>query len=172
MANYQSVYTGAEHDAYVTKASLVNLMFPVGAVYITMGNTNPGTFLGGTWEQFSQGRVLMGVGTGTDDNSTSQTFTENDRSGEYTHTLTENEMPSHRHKFHSNWADRGYNIPDGYRIWGALITLSGDSNGVLTGYNAYPGNNTGYMSMLSTGGGETHNNVQPYQTVYFWKRIA
>lgn len=36
-------------------------MFPVGAVYITATNINPGTFLGGTWIGFGGGRCLVGV---------------------------------------------------------------------------------------------------------------
>lgn len=44
----------------------LNKIFPVGAVYITYDNNNPGNFLGGTWEQFGQGRTLVGEGTGND----------------------------------------------------------------------------------------------------------
>ncbi len=52
----------------------LNKIFPVGAVYITYDKKNPGTFLGGTWEQFGQGRTLVGEGTGND-GSTSMSFT-------------------------------------------------------------------------------------------------
>ena len=31
------------------KTDLVNLLYPVGAIYVSVTNTNPGTFLGGTW---------------------------------------------------------------------------------------------------------------------------
>lgn len=44
----------------------LNKIFPVGAVYITYDNNNPGNFLGGTWERFGQGRTLVGEGTGND----------------------------------------------------------------------------------------------------------
>ncbi|MFR6072627.1 MAG: DUF859 family phage minor structural protein, partial [Faecalitalea cylindroides] len=65
----------------------LNKIFPVGAVYITYDKKNPGTFLGGTWEQFGQGRTLVGEGTGND-GSTSMSFTTGATGGEYTHRLT------------------------------------------------------------------------------------
>ncbi|MCB8641970.1 DUF859 family phage minor structural protein, partial [Holdemanella sp. DFI.5.55] len=63
-----------------------DMMYPVGAVYITYNNNNPGNFLGGTWERFGQGRTLVGEGTGND-GSTSMSFTSNSTGGEYYHTL-------------------------------------------------------------------------------------
>lgn len=67
--NYTSLPSG-----YITAMSLyANIMWPVGAVYITYNNNNPGNFIGGTWVQFGQGRVLMGQGTGND-GSTSMSF--------------------------------------------------------------------------------------------------
>ncbi|WP_303233957.1 DUF859 family phage minor structural protein, partial [Holdemanella biformis] len=66
--------------------SIKSAMYPVGSVYITYNNVNPGTFLGGTWERFGQGRTLVGEGTGND-GSTSMSFTANDTGGEYIHSL-------------------------------------------------------------------------------------
>lgn len=72
--------------------ALVNKMFPVGSIYITAGNTNPGTFLGGTWTQIAQGRTLIGVGTlGSD------TYAAGDTGGAARVTLGINEIPSHNH---------------------------------------------------------------------------
>lgn len=68
----------------VALPKLFNKIYPVGAVYITYNNVNPGTFLGGTWEQFGQGRTLIGEGTG-DDGSTSMTYSANSTGGEYKH---------------------------------------------------------------------------------------
>ncbi|WP_276924207.1 DUF859 family phage minor structural protein [Faecalibaculum rodentium] len=67
----------------VTWTSAVLAFFPVGSVYLTYTNTNPGTIMGGTWVQFSQGRVLLGQGTGSD-GSTSQTFDAGATGGRYT----------------------------------------------------------------------------------------
>ncbi len=72
--------------------ALVNRMFPVGSVYITATNTNPGTFLGGTWTQIGQGRTLIGVGTLGDD-----TYAAGNTGGAARVTLGINELPSHNH---------------------------------------------------------------------------
>lgn len=61
----------------------LNACYPVGSVKLTWDAVNPGTRLGGTWVQFSQGRVLLGQGTGSD-GSTSQTFGAGATGGRYT----------------------------------------------------------------------------------------
>lgn len=128
---------------------------PIGSIEINVSGTNPATYLGGTWEAFGAGRVLMGVGTGTDVNSTSQTFSSAEATGgEYTHKLIVAEMPKHKHF-------NGYKFRDG----------SGSSWGYRVTYGAKEGNTDG-TSDGETGGDKAHNNLQPYITVYFWKRIA
>ena len=76
--------------------SIGKLLYPVGAIYITYGNTNPGNFLGGTWEQFGQGRTLIGQGTGND-GSTSMSFTAEATIGKYKHTLSHSEIGRHNY---------------------------------------------------------------------------
>lgn len=80
----------ADTDA-VNKGQL-NQLFPIGAVYITANNVNPGTFIGGTWTQIGQGRTLIGVGTlGAD------TYTAGATGGASTVTLSTAQLPSHSH---------------------------------------------------------------------------
>ncbi|MBE6159928.1 MAG: hypothetical protein E7157_02650 [Lactobacillales bacterium] len=45
------------------------------------------------------GRVAVGKGTGTDTNSTSKTFTQGLKGGEYSHALSVAELPSHTHTY-------------------------------------------------------------------------
>ncbi|WP_435796109.1 phage baseplate protein, partial [Faecalibaculum rodentium] len=69
------------------KKKLDNLaltLFPVGSVVITHTNTNPGTYIGGTWVAYAPGRVLVGVGTGND-GSKSVTYGANASGGTYRH---------------------------------------------------------------------------------------
>lgn len=130
--------------------------YPVGSVYISISsNFNPNTSFGGTWERFGQGRTLIGEGTGND-GSTSMNFTAGSTGGEYKHKLTVDEMPSHNHsmtiRVSSVWNDNG----------GIAYQLTKKQTDMI-----HPSD---YIN--ATGGNKSHNNLQPYITVYFWKRTA
>lgn len=128
----------------------INSIYPIGSVYISLTETNPGTYLKGTWEQFGQGRTLIGVGTGNDGTNT-QEFEFNTTGGEYKHKLVIDEIPSHSHKYYSPI------IQD--------VTPSSNTS-------TYGNYNKDYkIDSDSVGGDGYHNNVQPYITVYFWKRV-
>ena len=121
-------------------------IFPVGSIFTTVTNTNPSTFLGGTWQSFGAGRVLVGVDTSqTEFNNPLKT------GGEKTHVLTINEMPIHNHNIHVGWGDTG--LGAGY----ARVDANNPEN---------------RWGVDNSGGGQAHNNLQPYITVYFWRRTA
>ena len=126
--------------------SIKSAMYPVGSVYITYNNVNPGTFLGGTWERFGQGRTLVGEGTGND-GSTSMSFTTEDSGGEYKHKLTLEELPNAI--WHSNGGKQTGGLKQAFNL--------GSQSGANT---------------LATNFDQPHNNIQPYIVVYFWRRTA
>lgn len=68
---------------------IVNLIYPVGSIYMSVASASPATLFGGTWEQLKD-RFLLGAG---------DTYTEGDTGGSASHTLTTDEMPSHNHTF-------------------------------------------------------------------------
>ena len=114
----------------VALPKLLNKIYPVGAVYITYNNINPSTFLGGTWEQFGQGRTLIGEGTGND-GSTSMSFTTNSSGGEYQHKLTVDEMPSHNHSrdtYTSGSEATGYGLARGSAGFYDRVMVSGSGD--------------------------------------------
>ena len=57
--------------------------FPIGSIYMSLSNTNPSTYFGGTWVQIKD-RFLLGAGDSYSAGSTG---------GEATHTLTTQELP-------------------------------------------------------------------------------
>ena len=128
----------------------INSIYPIGSVYISLTETNPGTYLKGTWEQFGQGRTLIGVGAG-DDGTNTQEFEVNTTGGEYKHKLVIDEIPSHAHKYYS-----------------PIVQDVQPSSNTST-YGNY--NKDYKIDSDSVGGDGYHNNVQPYITVYFWKRV-
>ena len=147
----------------------LNKIFPVGAVYITYDKKNPGTFLGGTWEQFGQGRTLVGEGTGND-GSTSMSFTTDSSGGEYKHKLLEIEIPKHHHsvrlmvKGYPGWEER---TADSY---GVMIDYQ-SSNYVTPNEKVHATDASAFVYTGWAGDNVHHNNVQPYIVTYFWRRI-
>jgi len=84
--------------------SMLNKIYPVGSIYMTTIYSDANQVhdaIGGEWEKYSQGRTLIGEGTGTDANGLVQTFTNNSTGGEYTHKLAISEIPSHSHSIPS-----------------------------------------------------------------------
>lgn len=147
-------------DLTDTVQAILNLgIYPVGATYTTMTNTDPGTFLGGTWQQIAAGRVLIGAGTSTpDDNGETRVFTTNETGGEFNHTMTINELVPHSHTpFNGN----------------AFQIQGGAGDGSVLEERTPPTDTLRTTTKTSdAGGGEGFNIVQPYLTVYFWERIA
>ena len=148
--------------------NFLSKIFPIGAVYITYGNTNPGTFLGGTWERFGQGRTLVGEGTGND-GSTSMSFTSFGAGGEYNHKLDYSEMPNHSHN--------EYAMIEGYSEWDSFTPIPYSmlfnwGKGEYRDGGTYHAARVPLNSTTSDeGGSQSHNNIQPYIVVYFWRRI-
>ena len=143
-----------DENEYVTKGELIEIIYPVGSIYITTNEQNPGEYIGGTWESYGQGRTLVGAGTGTDSNNVQRVFTINSTGGEYQHKLTTSEMPSHTHGINS--ADQESSGAWGYGI-------SWDGKGAMS---------SGTNRISNTGGGQYHNNIQPYIVTYIWKRVS
>ena len=91
-----------END-YATVSEITNIIYPVGSIYITTNNQNPGEYLGGEWESFGEGRTIVGAGTGTDENNVQKVFEIEQTGGEYQHILTVDEIPSHSHTINGLW---------------------------------------------------------------------
>ncbi|MBR2785054.1 MAG: hypothetical protein IKD74_03605 [Clostridia bacterium] len=154
-------------DTYMNKAfqlkvnnqymSIFDLIYPIGSIYISVNNTNPSTYYGGTWEQIKD-KFLLCAGN---------TYSAGSTGGEATHTLTVDEMPSHLHDEYID--ERGSKKPYCLADGGGNGTTS--SGGVFFGgaRSAYNGPNVGTAPI---GGGQSHNNMPPYLAVYVWKRTA
>lgn len=122
---------------------------PVGSLFETTVSTNPGTLYGGTWAAWGGGRTPVGVNTAdTSFNTVEKT------GGEKTHILTVAETPSHSHRTND------------IAVYGQGTTgfnFVSDPNGDWKGH---------YRISESVGGGQAHNNLQPYITCYIWKRTT
>ena len=136
-----------------TLRSMLNVywktLYPVGSIYISTSSTfNPQNAWGGTWVKTAEGRCLIGANS---------TYPLGSTGGEAKHTLSVNEMPSHRH-----YASR-VNWYNDLQTNGVSASIVPQSNLKVDG----PDNYTNYV-----GGSQAHNNMQPYLAVYFWERTA
>lgn len=51
----------------VLRADLINLIYPVGSIYMSVNRVSPQTFLGGTWDQLPAGYFLESASSGAGD---------------------------------------------------------------------------------------------------------
>ena len=147
---------------------IANLIYPVGAIYLSFSGTNPGMLFGGTWVQM-RGRFLVGAGGTADEQNSLSTeqlpdaqignsswFAAGETAGEYTHTLTaaESGLPAHTHgmgKLFSN----GTGSSDAYTMTGKR-TLRTRTTESVTAKNAT----------------KAIRKLPPYVAVYMWRRTA
>lgn len=138
--------------------SIYDAIYPVGSIYISVYSTNPSSLFGGTWERFANGRCLVGVSE-----SETEFSTVLKTGGEKAHQTTIEETANHEHRVRdselTNYFMPTYDNQVEDNSWGAHIV-----EGVY-GYKVKPG------VPERVGGNKPHNNLQPYITVYMWKRI-
>ena len=158
--------------AFATTA--LQACYPVGSIYMNATvSTNPGTLLGfGTWSAFGAGRVMVGLDAG---NAAFDTVEKTGGSANaivvsHTHTATSTSTvtdPGHLHN--TSGGESG-----SYQSGGAY-GASNDKNNNF--YGVTNSKTTGITVATSTtnsteGSSGTNANLQPYITVYMWKRTA
>ena len=137
---------------------LIDRIYPIGAIYLSVNSVNPSLFIGGTWEQIKD-RFLLGSG---------DTYGAGSTGGSATVTLTsaQSGVPAHSHK---------------YQDYNTTYTLK------TTNRKPGTSTAVAYGTSLTSGGGATertssnnttanasqaHNNMPPYLAVYMWERVG
>jgi hypothetical protein len=153
--------------AFVTAA--LQAVYPVGSIYTNATNaTNPGTLLGfGTWSAFGAGRVPVGF------DAADPLFDTAEETGgakdaivvSHTHTATSTVTdPGHRHSVNTFQGGDGSGVANVGENVGPFV-LGAGTNTATTGITVATTN-------ASAGSSGTNKNLQPYITVYMWKRTA
>lgn len=156
LVNYQSVVDAA-----------LEAIYPIGSVYINATNSaNPSTIIGfGTWVAFGAGRVPVGF------DSSNTNFDSAEETGgsadtilvSHTHTATVTD-PGHTHSLPNNRKISTYGGSEHLADFnGSERTDSADINTATTGVT---------VANSTEGVSGTDANLQPYITVYMWKRTA
>lgn len=144
-------------------------LHPVGSIYINATNsTNPGTLLGfGTWAAFGAGRVPVGF------NASDPLFDSAEETGGSKDAI----VVSHNHTATSTVTDPGHKH-----------TVTGTSSSPIGAYQGGGSNMGNYIAsadtstattsitvattVSSSGSSGTNANLQPYITVFMWKRVS
>lgn len=146
--------TGTNFDTFYS--FLLDKFVPLHKVQIFTDNTNPAELYGGYWMKLKDAFLWCSG------DETYITYTKNgvsvteylsvgSRGGEKTHTLTVDEMPSHRHLI--------YMTHDGTtEYWGPeVVRQQSTVQSSVSGY---------------AGGDQPHNNMPPYIAVNAWYRVT
>lgn len=170
---------------------IIDIIFPVGALFTTTGTQNPNQLWAGTtWERYAAGRVLVGAGEYTE-NNVKYTYANGATGGEVKHQLTADEMPAHVHSLAFGTTNVSFSFSIRSQSKDAANVLAGTNTTVSrrehnSGCAVEPSSagswyrdelsfNQGITptgTMGSTGGNGLHENRQPYTVVSFWRRTA
>lgn len=146
-ADIQAMVADAVSGVLAQKATILETVYPVGALYMSTVSTSPKTLFGfGTWERI-QDRFLLAAGSA---------YTAGSTGGEATHKLTVNEMPTHRHRLRCG-------------------STAGTDRWVLTDVKVANNQYAEFRELdyiENSGGDQPHNNMPPYLAVYVWQRTA
>lgn len=140
----KAVDIAPDWDVWFRGKRLLDAVWPVGSLYLSAADSDPGVLFGGTWQRVKD-RFLLAAG---------DVYEPGETGGEAQHTLTKAEMPAHTH---------GYDFTGQSDVTGVTAIRLYDADGRR---NEYQG------ASASAGGGAAHNNMPPYLAVYVWRRTA
>ncbi len=147
----------------VSKGSLLELVYPIGSVYMSANDTSPAQLFGGSWVKV-EGKFLLGASADHPAASSG---------GEAVHALTAEELPSLRGEV---W------FPTDRQTYAMISGTSGifkpnrdhtqqDEFKPTTGYGTALSDTATYGFKVDVGGNAPHNNMPPYFAVNIWRRI-
>ena len=176
IVNSITTNSGGSSSGGMTESEVIDLIYPVGSIYMSVNNVSPSTLFGGTWTQIKD-TFLLAAG---------DTYTNASTGGEATHTLTTTELPSHSHGIPSLSGTTGGAGAHNHAVIGTSATAGGsgvfcetwanrsnDRNGYTAGVGDHSHSvTTNASNTNASGSGAAHNNMPPYLTVNIWKRTA
>lgn len=129
---------------------IIDLIHPIGSIYLTVDDINPSNLFGGTWEHWGNGRVPVGVDTSQTEFNTVEQEGGSKYLQKHNHSVYSGSYPLNNNKS----ANTGYENPE--------RTVTFNVNDTTSAPNVY----TNEIGSGNSG------NLQPYITCYMWKRVA
>lgn len=187
-----STFPPSRHNHVSSEVTdLINTIYPVGSIYMSVISTSPQILFGGTWEQIKDTFLLASGDTYASDGDVATA-----QHGSATVSLTQSEMPRHTHTQNShshkpattdlkfltskeniaiNGTARAFTSQSSSGIH--YVYSSDGTKGInedsttqsVTATNKYAG---GTNTTEATQNGSAHENMPPYMAVYCWKRTA
>lgn len=142
---------------------LLDIIYPVGSIYLTINDINPQTLFGGTWEKISGG-YLYATGSNSLGKTTYSGW------GAQSTELTVNQIPKHGH-----WILALNKNSNGYNYSSDMDYDSPGSKGVVNYATTYNPDERGWgnsVGMQMTGGNQGHTHNIATVDVFMWKRTA
>lgn len=170
LSNGHELLLNDANDSLKLGSGLLNAIYPIGSIYMSVNSTSPANIFGGTWEQIQDKFLLSAGSTYTNGSTGGSASTSYTPSGTVDgHTLTVDEIPSHRHQYFRQRALSSETIgPDSNTTY-ASTTANGNTK--TEPYTYYTGGG-GSHNHGFTGQASSIDTMPPYLTVYMWKRTA
>lgn len=146
---------------YPSMQSMVDLVYPVGSIYMSVNSTNPGVLFGGTWAAI-EGRFLIGADSTYAAGETGGSNKHKHTTGAHKLTAAESGLRAHSHKVTSfkYISNGGNSINVGTGNW-KQYEYTTENCAEASATNSHSHGDTGETTTLP-----------PYLSVYIWKRTA
>ena len=181
---------------------LISKIYPVGSIYMSVNDVDPGTLFGGKWKKLPAGRCLIGAGTYTPTSTTygdsGTTYALGGAGGQRAIKLTEGNMPPHRHAVTIGHAGNHMHevqicskldsdqplsvikrnaLTYGYTAPSTQYcvgqsTSAGSGSKYYVPYTTVEPDHTHDITMQFAGLGSAFMSISPYLVVNMWKRTA
>lgn len=178
---------------YIKIVDLLNKIYPVGSIYMSVNSTNPSTLFGGTWEAWGSGRVPLAIGNNgeTDYTVAEQTGGSENSVAVHNHLQNEHNHTQNAHYHNILSLDNGWSAnsvpanPQGTsrgmaflenNNWAAEYShvARADTTGGIQDRQIIRNTTAENNSTTATNqeAGVAGGNRMPYITCYMWKRTA
>ena len=176
------------------KVPILDLGFPVGAIFLSVNSANPSTYLGGTWVQIKDTFLLAcgDIYEAGDEGGEAEVTLTGAQSGvkAHTHGFTQPQVTLGSHTHRGSNTGEYFVMSDNPSAWNTRVAYNSDGSVRVnsTHNDDYSYHNRTYTSSTdlgtktATGGAvqtkaaenasEAHNNMPPYLAVYVWQRTA